>query len=372
MKTLRILHINTERTWRGGEQLTLYTIQGLAKRGHFNHLLAQPNSPMATRAKEAGHDVIEYPMYGEIDLRAVYFIARLAHRWKYHIFHLHTPHAHMLGGLASLGGRRPIRVVNKRTDFSIYRNSFFGLNRYKYVLLADCVIAESKKIQEVLLQDGIDKKKIALIYEGIDPERFQRGNPQRLRREFSIENGAKVVGNIAHFADHKGQIYFVEAIPKILKRFPDSFFFLVGQGELRQKLMHYAQELGISQRVFFPGFRKDVEDFLHLFDVFVISSHMEGLCTSIMDAYAAGTPVVATTAGGIPELVENEKTGILVPPRDPEALADAVCTMLASPAKAKRFVAKGKEVLYQKFSAEAMVEQTLDLYRRLLKSKRRR
>lgn len=370
MRQLITFHVNTERTWRGGEQLTLNVLDGLKERGHVTHVLAQPKSPMAQRAREHGHTTFEYPMRNEADVFAMWYIRSLLRKTRYDICHLHTPHAHTLGGVpAAFGRHRPIRVTNKRTDFSIYRNSFFGLNKYKYNYLTDCIIAESKKIREVLLNDGIMEHLLYLVYEGIDPRRFDGGTAAPLRKEFDLAPDQPVVGNIAHFADHKGQIYFIEAIPKVLKEFPDTRFFLVGQGELRESLMAKAKELGIEKETIFPGFRTDVPNFFKLFNVFVMSSVQEGLCTSILDAHVCETPVVGTTAGGIPEVVQDGETGRVVPLANSQALAQGIIDQLKAPKRAKEMARAGREMVLTKFSTENMVEETLDLYYQLLQNR---
>lgn len=372
MKPLKTLHVNTERTWRGGEQLTLYLINGLKKRGHITDVLAQPGSPMVQAARRDGHRVFECSMRGEVDIFAMGYLISLIRREKYQILHLHTPHSHTLGGVAGFFSGRPSRVVNKRTDFSIYRHSFLGLNKYKYNYLADGVIAESKKIWDVLVEDGVFKDRLYMVYEGIDARRFDGADGEHLRREFGIQPHQKVIGNIAHFADHKGQIYLIEAIPKVLEKHPEAVFFLVGEGELREPLMKRAEELGILKNTYFPGFRKDVPDFFKFFDIFLISSHMEGLCTSILDSFAVKTPVVATRAGGIPEIVQHGVTGLLAPPKDPDGLASTIIEALENPELLKETAQKGHELFCQSFTVDHMVENTLEVYRDLVRKRGQR
>ena len=360
--SLRTLHINTEITWRGGEQLTLELLRGLRQRGHIAHLIAQPKSRIREVAEQEGFRVYPVAMRGEWDLLAAWKIQQIAKKGKYQILHSHTPHAHTLAGLASFFLPPVLRLTDKRTDFSIYRHSFLGLNWIKYHYLIDLILAESKKIHQVLLEDGVSPKKVRLVYEGVNPNRFAKDTPKGLEEEFPLPPHSLKIGNVAHFADHKGQVYLIQAIPKVLQQFPKAYFFLVGDGELRPPLMKLAKELNIQDHVFFPGFRKDIGRFLKWFDLFVISSHLEGLCTSILDAFLQELPVVATNTGGIPEIVRPGETGRLARPKDPEDLAKEICLALQDLPKMREMAKRGKAMVLRQFTTDHMVENTLKVY----------
>jgi glycosyltransferase involved in cell wall biosynthesis len=146
------------------------------------------------------------------------------------------------------------------------------------------------------------------------------------------------------------------------ERLPRVVFVIAGVGELRLPLEAQVHTLGLSQSVIFAGFREDLDRLLPAFTVFCLSSHMEGLGTSLLDAMAFGRPVVATTAGGIPEAVDDGKTGLLVPPRDPRALADALFALLTDEARGRALGRAGRERFLARFSASHMVEETLGAY----------
>ena len=360
------LHINTEPTWRGGEQQTLYLLSGLKQRGYPVLLCAQKGSPMAQRAFDAGIETAELRMRGEIDPIAVVRLARCIRRFRPEIVQFHTSHAHTLGVLAAaLTGRgRPRTLLTRRVDFSIYRHSFFGLNHIKYRNV-DQIVAISEAIRKVLLDDGIAPEGIACVPSGIDTARFEV-EPCDLRREHDLPPTTKIVANVAFFADHKGQKYLVEAAPRILQEFPDCAIFLIGEGPLREPLRELAGELGVGHRVFFPGFRTDIPAILRGIDLYVMPSHNEGLGTSVLDALWCEVPLVAADAGGIPEIVHHEENGLLVPPRDSEAVADAVLRLFRSPDEAKRFAAAGPAVVESNYTADKMVEGNIRVYRELL------
>lgn len=368
---LRVLHLNTEPTWRGGEQQLLYLLDGLARRGVESLLVAQPGGPMAERARARGHAVRELRMRGEVDLPAVLRLAGVMKEGRFAIAHAHTSHAHSLGAMAAAlvgARRRPKVVVARRVDFSIFRRSFFGLNRLKYLHGVDAYITVSEAIRRVLIQDGVPAGRIRCVHSGIDVERIAAAPDRReaLRAELEVPAGHALVANVAHMADHKGQRYLIEAAPEVLRARPETTFAIVGDGELRAELVELAAALGVSERFRFPGFRTDVPELLRALDLFVMPSHMEGLGTSVLDAMAAGTPVVGTEAGGMPESIEDGVTGLLCPVRDPGALARAIVRLLEDPALARRLAAQAAQRVRERFSTDAMVDGTLAAYRDLL------
>ena len=175
-----------------------------------------------------------------------------------------------------------------------------------------------------------------------------------------------MVGDVAHFGWHKAQEELVKACPIIWKAMPEARVLLVGDGECRPEVERIAKEVGADGRLVFTGHRADARALIRWFDLFVMCSVMEGLCTSILDAHYLGTPVVATAVGGIPEAVEHEVTGLLVPPRAPDALAGAIVRMLSDREAAARFNRAGRERVERRFSTDAMVSGTLEVYERLV------
>jgi glycosyltransferase involved in cell wall biosynthesis len=364
---MKILHLNTERTWRGGEQQTLYLLQLLKERGVFCHLVCQAGSPMAERALKAGVEVFPMTMRGEIDLAAGFRIRNLINEFKYNIIHSHTSHAHSLAFLASINSG-VIRLVTRRVDFSIFRRSFLKLSGIKYRYLADYYIAISQKIKDVMVNDGISGQRIFVVHSGIDPHRFRHATGDHLLSEFEIKTNQKVVINVAHLAEHKGQTYLVRAIPRVLAKLPDTRFFIVGQGELMEKLKQTASEVGLKRELIFTGFRADVADFYQIADLFVMSSVQEGLGTAVLDALALAKPVVATTSGGLPEIIDDGKSGRLVAPADPEALAAGIVDMLTHAERAGSMAAAGRERVLRDFSVDAMVTKNIDVYQHIMQA----
>ena len=362
---MKILHINTERTWRGGEQQTLYLLRSLIERRISCHLVCQAESPMAQKALDAGVEVFPMAMHGEVDLPAILRIRKLIVRHGYDIIHCHTSHAHTLAFFASLG-RRTYRLVTRRVDFSIFRNRFLPINGIKYRYMADFYIAISHKIKQVMVNDGLAAGRIFVVHSGIDLQRFARVAGDHLVDEFNLKPHERVVINVAHLAGHKGQKYLVGAIPHVLAAIPNVRFFIIGKGELMSELQALCVSLGIGPALTFTGFRNDVGAFYKIADLFVMSSVQEGLGTAILDALALGKPVVAANSGGIPEIIRDGETGRLVESGDSQALAQGMIEMLTHKDQAQSMAQRGQALVKEHFSIEAMVENNLAVYRQLL------
>jgi len=363
MSVLRTLHVDSERTWRGGEQQALYLVTGLKARGHEAVVACQPGSPLAERARAAGVEVAEVRMRGEADFVAVLALRRLIRRGRFDIVHTHTSHAHALGcAAAALAGRVPT-VVSRRVDFAIAGNVISG---FKYRHGVSRFIAISEAVRRVLVAGGVEPGRVRVVHSGIDLSRFEGVPPNRFREEFGVGADSPIIGNVAAMADHKGQRYLVAAMPRVLAAVPKARLFVVGDGELRGALEAQVRELGLGEAVTFTGFRDDVPQWLDFFDVFAMSSHLEGLCTSVLDALAMRKPVVASAAGGLVEIIRHEETGLLVPPKQPRPLAEAVVRLLRDRELGRRLGEAGRRLVEREFSAASMVEGTLRVYHEVL------
>jgi glycosyltransferase involved in cell wall biosynthesis len=176
---------------------------------------------------------------------------------------------------------------------------------------------------------------------------------------------------VANLTDHKGHRFLLDALPAVIKRFPRLTVALAGDGELRETLEQHAERLGLRSHVRFLGYRNDVPDLIHAADLFVLPSHLEGLCTTLIDVMLAGRAMVTTTAGGIPDLVgrndvDGEPVAWLAPPRDPAALAETIVRALSSADQSVVMRERARLRAERLFVADRMVEATLAVYRELL------
>lgn len=275
---------------------------------------------------------------------------------------MHTAHAHALGVTASRACGVGRRVVSRRVDFAIGPVSRW----IKYRVGVDRYIAITRAVARVLERGGVPARRIAVVPSGIDPDRHAGGDGRIVRAALGVDAGAPLVGSIAHFAWHKGLKYLVRAWPAVRDRRPKARLVVVGSGEEESMLRAEARGAGVESSVTFPGFQSDVSHWLAAFDVYVQPSVMEGMGTSVLDALAAGKPVVATRVGGIPEIVEDGETGLLVPPSNPDALATAVLRLIDDANLAARLASSGARRVRAAFTADRMAEATLAVYREVL------
>jgi glycosyltransferase involved in cell wall biosynthesis len=359
-----VLHVDAGRGWRGGQAQVYALLRGLGGMGVRQALAAPPRSALARKAGPAGIAVFEIPMRGEWDPLAPRRIAREARRLGARLLHAHDSRAHGLCWRALRRLPEARLVVTRRVDFPVGRN---WLSRRKYGAARTHYIAISTGVRDALAASGaVGPERVDIVPSGIDPGRFRGGyGRDDLRRDLGLAPGTTVIGQVAALADHKGQRYLVEAAKRVAASRPDARFVIVGEGELRGALERQIAAGGLTGTVILAGFREDVEKFLAGFDLFVLSSHMEGLGTSILDAMWLGVPVVATRVGGVPDVIEDGVNGLLVPPRDPEALAAATLRLLADAGLRRRLGGEGRRTVETRFTAARMVEGTAAVYRGL-------
>ena len=369
MKRLTVLHINTERTWRGGEQQMCYLATGLAEKGHVSHIVCRPDSECERRAREMGLSVHPLAIRGDLDFLAARRLAKLAERLGADIIHAHTSRAHLASVWAAGLARRAVkRVVHRRVDFSIHKLPL-RLSGLKYRGGVDEYIAITDVVKQVMVQDGIPAEKISVIHSSTDLGRFDGlEQPAGLRRELGIPAGARVVGNVGALVGHKDHRNLLDAIPGVLSEFSDAFFVIIGEGPLRGEIEAQAKALRIRERLSMPGFRSDIPFCLKEFDVFCLSSWGEGMGSVLLEAMASRLPVVAASAGGSVEVVRDGENGSIVPTRDSAALAEAICRMFRDPDAAQRMSAAGRATVEENFTVQIMVERTIALYERILGS----
>ena len=358
------LHVDTARTWRGGQNQVLLTVNGLRAIGQRATLVAHPDGELRRRVAE-GLDLIPLAPRTEMDLSAAWKFSQLIKRLNPDVIHAHDPHGVAMASFAlSLGGSAasgPALIASRRVDFHLKGNS---LSRWKHRQV-DCFVAASEAIRQILLHDGVEADRAVTVHEGIDVEHVVAADPVNVHEAFWLPHQAPVVGNVAALVPHKGQRYLIEAAHLVVQDIPDARFVILGEGELREQLERQVHDHHLEKHVLLPGFRTDVLGCIKGFDLFVMSSVTEGLGTSLLDAMACSRPIVATTAGGIPEVVEDGVNGLLVPPRDARALADAIIRALRDASLRQRFGTAGLARVKARFTVERMVEQTAAVYARV-------
>lgn len=299
--------------------------------------------------------ITTYPFVirNDLDFRPVFALRRLIREQVYDIVHFHTKRAHALSLV--LGRTHPeLRyIVTRRMDYPVKRNWY---TRRLYNQRVDGVVAISHKIAEVLIAAGVQREKIKVIHSGIDPRHFQMASAT------VSSSGKNVIGTAAVLEERKGHRFLLEAAALLKEQGLRLTYRFAGEGSERESLQRIAYRLGLRDEVLFLGFVSDIPTFLSSVDIFVLPSLYEGLGIAVLEAMAAGKPVVASRTGGIPELVIDRVTGLLVPPKDPGALARAILHLVSQAGLGRRMGDKGREQVLERFTMEQMAKKNEDYY----------
>lgn len=345
---MKILEINTEKTWRGGERQTLYTLEGLSDAGNTVFLLCAKGSPLSQKAKNAGFKTIE------IKAQAAIFFHLLFHVQNYDIIHVQNAKALIWAVLARFFSRKPV-VYTRRVDF--VPRGFFTIWKYRK---ADKIVAISRAIQRILEKQGIND--VEVIPSMIKPAIPENENAKKLLTGW-VADKKKIIATTAAFVPHKDPRTMVKAIAELKKIRSDFVFLHFGDGELLDEIKQEAEKLNIREYYIFMGFRNDVEDFFPLMNVFVMSSQEEGLGSSVLDAFVNGVAVVTTDAGGLKETVEG--CGLLSPVKDERALAENINRLLEDEKLRLSLTAKARLRVDEKYSVKTNIAAYMNLFEKL-------
>ena len=379
---MKTLHLETGRHLYGGPRQVLLLLDGLKKRGIEATLACPTDSAIAAAATAAGHEVITHAIGGDLDVSAISFLTRTVQRLKPDLLHAHSRRgADFFGGLAATIARIPA-VLTRRVDNP--DTPVVGSLKY---LAYDRVVAISDAVRTQLESQGVPAAKLRTIRSSIDAAACQpTWTRERFLAEFGLEPGNLVVAVVAQLIPRKGHALLLEAWPLIHKRCPAARLLILGAGPLQAELQAQLQDearhahtgqngagqnpTGLAATVTFAGFRPDLRDFLGRIDLLVHPATREGLGIGLLEAQAAGVPVVACAAGGVPEAVADGDTGLLVAPGNAAGLVEAITLLLDDPAWREKLGAAAAERTRTHFSPDRMVEAYSDLYRDLLRGDR--
>ncbi len=361
IEDIHILHIETGRHLYGGALQVFYLMRGLAQNGCRNTLVCPSGSDIA-KAAPPGAQIFAVPARGELDALFMLRLRRIISRTQPDLVHVHSRRGADIWGTAAAWCTRTPAIITRRVDNP--ENPYIARLKYR---IYSRVVAISEGIRRVLLAEGIPAKKIVCVPSAVDAQRFAVNCAREwFVREFGLKPTDRVIGMIAQFIPRKGHRLLIGAAPGILERFPEARFLLFGKGPLEEDLRRLCARNRISDRVIFAGFRNDLERILPCLDVVVHPAYLEGLGVSLLQAAAAGVPIVATRAGGIPEIVENGANGYLIDRGDIHAIMSRVTDLLSDPVKSKHFGTNGRMMVQSRFSIGAMVKGNLGVYRKVL------
>lgn len=352
---MRLLFASEATGWTGGANQIWLTSRELIRRGHAVCVACAAEGELGRRLAAAGVEVHDMRFRQDYDLPTAWRLGRLARSWRADLIHAHHPRAHAVALLAAaltgarlLVTRRVIRPLNTNL-FSALKYRSARIRRY----IAVCDAAADE-----LAAAGVARGRIEVIPSGVEMERFALS---RQEREGLRGRRPWRVTMVGHYSPIKGHDVLLRAVPRVAERFSDVVFQLVGRDT--EKLEGSARGLGISSNVLILGERKDVPELLAQSHLYVMPSLQEGIGTACIEAHAGLVPVVASRVGGLPQVVEHEKTGLLVTPGDEKALAEAVIYQLEHYEQAERMSQAALAFARERFSLESVVDRLEKVYR---------
>jgi glycosyltransferase involved in cell wall biosynthesis len=308
------------------------------------------------------------------DLLALISIYRLIKRIKPHIVHTHTSKAGWLGRLAAFLARVPIIIHTPHghvfhSYYGPFMTKIFVIAERILSLMTDKITALTDRERDEFLEQGVASiEKYVIIHSGVMLQQIMNMNfvVETGKKKLGIPQNSNVIGVVGRLVPIKGHKYLVSAAKRIIREFDNTVFVFVGDGYLESRLERQSESLGVRKNIIFTGWRKDVIEVLNLFDILVLPSLNEGMGKVLIEGMALGKPIVASSVGGIIDLVENGDNGILVPPKDSDALEEAILKLIRNKSLAQKLGKNGKAKVYPEYDTFVMVRQIEDLYEDML------
>lgn len=354
---MKVLHVELGRYLYGGARQVAYLLEGLAEYPGEHVLVCAKGAEIARAVAPLQIKTVPLQLGGDLDLSFILRLRQVIREEKPDLMHVHSRRGDMLAALAGRWEHLPT-IHSRRVDNP---PSLLDL-RLKFPTFAK-IVAISQGIRKVLLDAGVPGEQVVCIPSAVDTRRFRPlCSRENLLEELGLKSDARLLGMVAQMIPRKGHDVLFEALPAILKEHPTVQVLLFGKGPLDEELRRRAGERGLRWNVHFLGFRHDLENVIPCLDLLAHPAYMEGLGVSLLEAAACGVPIVASRAGGIPEIVEDEVNGYLIKPGDSAGLARAVIDLLDRPERLLEFGKAGRERALQKFSIERMVEGNFGVY----------
>jgi glycosyltransferase involved in cell wall biosynthesis len=366
---VKILHLISSGGMYGAENVVLALAGDLQRMGHTARVgifenFHQPQTDVADQFENRGVSVVRIPCSGRIDRKAIQKISEIVRTDNIDLLHAHGYKGDIYGYFVGKRLRIPLvatcHLWTRQTAairFYEYIDTLF-LRRY------DAVIAVSDAIAKEAQDAGIAPEKITTIDNGIDLSAFISAKPalaEELRKSDRV-----LVGTVGRLVEQKGIEYFLRAAHKVLQRFPNTLFVIVGDGPDRAELERLSRELGIEMSVVFAGSRRDMPNVYASLDIFVLASLDEGMPMAVLEALASGCPTIATEVGAVPKLIVPGKNGLLVRPADPESLTRAICYLLSEPDVRRHMTRNAECIVRERYSSNCMTRKYINIYEELV------
>jgi L-malate glycosyltransferase len=359
---MKVLHLDTRPDWRGGQHQILMTLRGQRECGHDAQLLTRRGSPLEQRATKEKFLVHTFsPQFARFD--AFFCLREIVDQQRFDVVHAHDPHGLSAAWLARVH-RHGALVASRRVAYPLSRG-WPGLARYR---AAHRIIAVSRFVASTVAASGIDPSRVGVVYDGVEmPPATSPQARAAAHRRWNISDETLLLGCVGYLLPEKGQELLIRALKTVGAEFPTCRLILAGDGPLRRRLELLVRELALESAIIFVGFVEEVDSLYQALDLFVFPSLAEPLGSSLLAAMAHGLPVVAVASGGVPEIIDNGRDGILVSAPDAAELARAICALLRDRRATHQLGKAAREKLAHCFTINQLAENTLHEYETALR-----
>jgi len=354
---MKIIHLSAEKSWRGGEQQIAYLLQGLEKLGCKQLVVCRRNSAFEKYCVDQNIPHKSLAFRNQFDIVSSLALKKISREFEADIIHIHSSHAHAIAVWAYYLGNKTKMILARKVDFPISSN-FLSKLKYNCNGIAK-IICVSKAIQQVMNSGIKDPRKLTVVYDGIELASI-KSNSDTLRKEFNVPQDELIIANTSALAEHKDYPCYLKFV-NLARKHIKARFFIIGDGPMHEEIKLLAENMNLSHDLVFTGFRTDIKKILSEVDYFIMTSKTEGLGSSILDAYHHEVPVIATAAGGIPEIVIDQNTGMLVPVGDYKGVFDAL-QILINDGHFRNSLVQNAKKFVQSFDISSLSEKTMQVY----------
>ncbi len=368
---MRLLQFTASGVWRGHEQKILYLYDAYIENPQIEDqfILCANNTPIYDRALDEKMNVIGFDYQSEYSFKTARMLVRLVKEKQIDVVLLHNSKAHTLAVLAHLLFGLPATLVLCRTLIERVDTNFFRKWKYNYTGIKK-IICVSQAVVDVLTYAVKDTTRMTIVGSVSDHKKFEHARKNgKLHSEFNIEEGFQIIGNIAAFSPFKDHYTWVDTVEQLINRgLKKARYILIGEGRLMPEIKAYVAQKGLNDYIIFTGFRKDIPDLLIEFDLFLFTSDNEPTGGVLLECYAAGIPIVAANAGGIPEVIVNGETGLLAEVGNPVDFADKVLNLLHDSSLQDRLTKNGYRHLMENFTKKVISDKFFNIMNQVSKS----
>ncbi|MBN2012757.1 glycosyltransferase family 4 protein [candidate division KSB1 bacterium] len=366
---MRILFINSIRMYGGGEVWMITAAKELVRRGHELTIVCRPDAAMRPYAEASDARVAPMTIRGDFYPGTILRTRQLLQEYNIDIILTNMDKELRFAALAARLCHRPPVIARKGIDHPLKNKLHY---RWTYNRLATAVIANSQATKQTLLNSApwLDGDRVHVIYNGIDPELYAPERTKNIRSELGMPDDAPVIGFVGRLNVQKGIEYLLEGFRKAIEQIPTMHLLLVGEGNLHEDVVAFAEKHNLKDRIHPVGFRDDIPNVMRTIDLCVLPSLWEGFGIVLIEAMAAGKPCITTRISSMPEIVRDGKSGLVVPPRDPDALAVAIRTIMSDNELANQMGETGRQDVLEKYTISRMIEQYELIFQRYVSGKR--